>query len=59
MRRRSPDRDLDTKAIDALIEAQKLPPGPERTEALNRATRLRNAADTYSYLFSNELTGPS
>ncbi len=58
MRQRSPDRDLDAKAIDALIEAQKLPPGSERTEALNRAARLRNAADTYSYLFSNELTAP-
>jgi hypothetical protein len=48
----------DAKAIDALIEAQKLPPGPERTQALNKATRLRNAADTYGYLFSNELTAP-
>jgi hypothetical protein len=59
MRRHSPDRDLDSKAINALIEAQKMPPGPERTEALNKATRLRNAAETYGYLFSSELSGPN
>ena len=28
-----PDRGLDAKAIDALVEAQKKPLGPERTEA--------------------------
>jgi hypothetical protein len=58
MSQHSPERDLDARAIDAVIEALKLPPGPERTEALNKATRLRNAADTYSYLFSNELDTP-
>ena len=58
MSERCPDRDLDAKAIDALIEAQKLPPGPELTRALLKATRLRNAADAYGYLFSNELTAP-
>jgi hypothetical protein len=58
MKRHLPDRDLDSKATNALIEAQKMPPGPERTEALNKATRLRNAAETYGYLFSNELSGP-
>jgi hypothetical protein len=58
MSERSPDRNLDAKAIDAFIEAQKMPPGPERNQALNKAIRLRNAADTYGYLFSNELTAP-
>ena len=52
MSERSPDRNLDAKAIDAFI-----PPGPERTQALNKAIRLRNAA--YGYLFSNELTAPT
>lgn len=55
----SPDhRDLDAKAVDALAEAQNMPPGPQRTEALNKATRLCHAADTYKYLFSSELKPP-
>ena len=44
----------DVQAIDTL-EAQHLPPGPERAKALNKATTLRNAAEVYNYLFSNEL----
>jgi len=57
--KRLPDnRDLDAKAIDALIEAQNLPPGPARTEALKAATKLRQASETYNYLFSDELTAP-
>jgi hypothetical protein len=59
MSKRSPDhRDIDAKAIDALVEAQNMPPGPERTDALNKATKLRHAADTYKYLFSSELKPP-
>ena len=59
MSKRSPDnRDIDAKAIDALVEAQNMPPGPQRTEALNKATRLCHAADTYKYLFSSELKPP-
>jgi hypothetical protein len=59
MRKSSPDnRDLNAKAIDALLEAQKLPPGPERTAALEKATKLRHAAETYKYLFSSELQPP-
>jgi hypothetical protein len=59
MSKRSPDnRDIDAKAIDALVEAQNMPPGPARTEALNKATKLRHAADTYKYLFSSELKPP-
>ena len=30
-------------------------PGPERTNALIKADRLRHAADIYNYLFSTEL----
>jgi hypothetical protein len=49
----------DGGAIDAFEKAQKLPPGKERTEALKKAGRLRNAADTYKHIFSNELNPPS
>jgi hypothetical protein len=59
MSKRSPDnRDLDVKAVDALMEAQSMPPGPERIEALKKADKLRHAADTYRYLFSSELKPP-
>jgi hypothetical protein len=36
------NRDLTAKTIDALIEAQKMPPGPERNKALEKATHLRH-----------------
>ena len=36
----------NAKAIDALIEAQNMLPGPERTEALKKADQLRHAANT-------------
>ena len=59
MSKRSPDnRDLDAKAVDALMEAQGMPPGPARTEALRKADNLRHAANTYKYLFSSELKPP-
>ena len=54
----SEKRDLDGKAIDALMEAQNMPPGPARIEALKRANQLSQAADTYKYLFSSELKPP-
>jgi hypothetical protein len=50
--------DLNVKAIEAHVEAQSMPPGAERIEALKKADQLRNAADTYSYLFSSELKPP-
>jgi hypothetical protein len=46
------------KEVGALAEAQNLPPGPERSKALEKATKLLMAADTYKYLFSCELTPP-
>jgi hypothetical protein len=49
------NRDLSAKAVDALVEAQSLPPGPERTKAMEKATKL---ADTYKYLFFSELKPP-
>jgi hypothetical protein len=58
-RKSSPHQDyLDAKAIEAALEAQSLPPGPERTKALRKAEKLRNAADMYNYLFSSELRPP-
>jgi|SRR4051812_12460989 hypothetical protein len=52
------DRDLNAKAMEALAEAERMRPGPERTEALERAEKLRQAATTYNYLFSSELKRP-
>jgi len=41
-RKSSPRQDyLDVKAIEAALDAQSLPPGPERTEALRKAKKLR------------------
>jgi hypothetical protein len=58
-RKSSPHQDyLDAKAIEAALEAQSLPPGRKRTEALKKAEKLRNAADFYNYLFSSELRPP-
>ena len=55
MSKSSPDI---AKAGDAFVEAQNMPRGPERKEALLKAVKLRHAADTYEYLFSNELKPP-
>ena len=52
------DRDLKAKAMQAVAKAKKMRPGPERTEALKRAEKLRQAANTYNYLFSSELKRP-
>jgi hypothetical protein len=54
----SPTPDLDAKAVKAIVEAQDLPPGLERTEALKKADQLCNAADIYRYVFSTELKPP-
>jgi hypothetical protein len=37
--------DLADRAATALEEAGEMPPGDERTEAMHKATVLRNAAD--------------
>jgi hypothetical protein len=47
-------RNLEAKAVDALIADQNMPPAPEQIEALQKARRLRQAAETYNYLFSCE-----
>jgi hypothetical protein len=52
------NRDLDAKAIDAVMRARNMPPGPEQTEALRKADELHRASHTYKYIFSNELEPP-
>jgi len=54
----SSNPDLDAKALKAIMEAQNLPPGSARTEALKKAGQLCNAADIYRYVFSTELKPP-
>ena len=41
---------LDDRAAVALGEAQEMPPGNERTEAINKATVFRNAARIHEML---------
>ena len=45
-------RDLDAEATDALEAARQIPAGPEKTEALKKAGRLRNAADINGLFFA-------
>jgi len=52
------NRDLDNKAVEALGQAQSLPPGPKRAEARKKAEKLRRKGDAYNYLFSDELKPP-
>jgi hypothetical protein len=44
--------DSDARAEQALAEARKLPNGPERSEALKKASALRIAADLKGVLFA-------
>ena len=47
-RHSSPDKsDLDAMAVNALVEAQIMPWGPERTEATKRAQKLLYAAGCF------------
>jgi len=41
----------DTRAADALELARRLPPGPERSQALKLASLLRCAADARGLVF--------
>jgi hypothetical protein len=54
----SPTPDWDAKTMETILEAQSLPPGSERIEALKKADQLRNSADVYRYVFSIELRPP-
>jgi hypothetical protein len=44
----SPRQDLDAKAIQAAQQAQNLPPGPNRIEAMKKADGFRHAADNHA-----------
>jgi hypothetical protein len=44
--------DLEAEAIAALDQARRMPPGPERTEAMKKAGILRNAADLQGIFFA-------
>jgi hypothetical protein len=44
--------DWDARAEMALAQARKLPRGPERSEALKKASALRVAADLKGVLFA-------
>lgn len=50
--RRTPDASLIESADDALDRARKMPPGPERIEALKQAGILRHATDAYGIIFA-------
>jgi hypothetical protein len=45
-------KELDARAAIALDEARGIPPGDQRTEAMNRAMILRNAAEMHEHLLS-------
>ena len=50
---RAPDQiDLEILATDALERARLLPPGPERNEALKRASLLRCTVDSHGPVFA-------
>jgi hypothetical protein len=45
-------RELDARAVAALAEARRVPAGDQRTEAMNKAMVLRNAAEMHDYFVS-------
>jgi hypothetical protein len=45
-------RDLNAEADAALEVARSMSPGPDRIEALKKASLLRNAADAYGISFA-------
>jgi hypothetical protein len=44
--------DWEARAVDALAEAQAMPKGPDRNDALKKAGQLRVAADMKRHLQS-------
>jgi len=44
--------ELDARAVAALDEARGMPSGDQRTEAINKAMILRNAAEMHEHFFS-------
>ena len=52
--RSASDHDWDARASEALANAKRLPPGSERSEAINKAEQLRIAADMKNWLTAKE-----
>jgi hypothetical protein len=54
MKRTQPSlaKELDARAVTALDEAREMPAGGQRTEAMNKAMILRNAAEMHEHFFS-------
>jgi hypothetical protein len=50
--------ELDARAVAAMDEARGMPLGDQRTEAMNRAMILRNAAEMHEHFFGRS-GGPS
>jgi len=50
-------QDLNTGLVAALDRVRGMPPGDERTEAMHKATALRNAAELHQ-LLSRKRGGP-
>jgi hypothetical protein len=44
--------DWDARASEALANAEKLPPGSKRTDAIKKAGQLRIAADMKNFLMA-------
>jgi hypothetical protein len=44
-------KELDARAVTAMDEARGMPLGDQRTEAMNRAMILRNAAEMHEHFF--------
>jgi len=51
--------DWDARATEAPETARLMPAGQEKTEALKKAGRLRNAADIYGLFFAKRGTPPA
>jgi hypothetical protein len=47
-----PAHDLEAEALAALEDARAMPHGPERTQAMKKAGKLRNAADLLGIMFA-------
>lgn len=49
-------KELHARAVAALDEAREMPSGNQRTEVMNKAMILRNAAEMHEHFFSKSGT---
>jgi hypothetical protein len=52
-------KELEARAVAALDEAREMLSGNRRTEAMNKAMILRNAAEMHEHFFSKRRAGPA